>query len=233
MPEVRRIDEFAFVLLAGVILIFILMVAWTTPTELPPYVEPTSVSLTAHKGTTKSFDLTINGTLTGVNLTASGEIKDWITFNKNNFDVDGKVKVTVTVKVPSTASLGYHNGRIIVSSTGGEKAVSVAVEVTEAAAKKLATRPIVLGDFEVSYTSGTETLDSKESVQVSKGYFSGHDINLVGIVSEEKLDIITSGYLQLIVDDTNTAGNLIVFFNGKKVFDKPVGIGEVLSLIHI
>lgn len=230
LPEVPKIDEFIFILLAGVVLIFVLMIAWTTPPQLVPIVEPRNVEIDVRQGAATTFDLTFNGTATSVNLTAGGAIRNWLSFSKNNFDFRGLTTVKVTVDVPDNIPIGTYKGTIEVKAPGGEKAVSVTINVVETT-EEISMRPISLGDFTVRYTEGSDVLDSKSSVQVVKGYFTTKEVTLVGILSNDKLDIATDGYIQLIVEETNSAGNLIVFFNDEKVFDQSVGLGE--SIIPI
>lgn len=220
-----RVDEFAFVLLAGVILIIILMIVWTTPTEPMPLVEPSSISLSIPRNLSKTFDLEIIGTLTNVTLSSKGQIRDWITFSKNRFDVLNSTIVTVKVKIPRFTNLGTYTGDILVKSTGGEKSVPVSIEVTKYELQEFH-RSIPLGDFNVRYSVGSDVLDSKESFEVYKGYFSDSQKSLVGVLTDEKLAIVTDGYVQLIVEETNSEGNLIVLFNGQKVFNEKVGPGS-------
>lgn len=226
-----KMDEFALVLLAGVILIGMLMIIWTTPLEPLPTVDPLSVSLSMLNGTSSSFNLNISGRITNVTLSATGAISTWIKFGKNNFDVSEYVIVPVYISVPKTATAGTYKGNIIVRSTGGEKIVSVLVEVSTM--KKIASRSISLGDFTVSYTAGTRVLDSKEATFVSKGYFSEKVISLFGLVSDEELPTLTGASIQIIVSETNSLGNLIVIFNGQEVFNERVGIGEVLVPVNV
>lgn len=222
-----RVDEFAFVLLAGLVLMLILTIVWSTPTESVALVNPTSVSLSIQKGASSSFKLNITGTtLTNVTLTANGAIENWVTFDKNNFNVGGSVIVTVTVKVPKTATEGTHAGQIKIESTGGSKTVSVSVEVTKASAE-LSTKPIVLGDFSVSYSVGSEALDSKENVELVRGLLSGNEVGLFGQLSESKLETVTGGHVKLKIEETNSAGNLIVLFNNEEVLNRKVNVGEV------
>jgi len=221
-----KIDEFAFVLLAGLLLIVILMIAWGTPTEGGPLVEPSSISLTIPRNMSSTFDLIINGTLTNVTLSASGEIKNWVSFNKNLFDVFDSTVVTIKFKVPNVTKKTY-TGRIIVKSSGGEKSIPVSISVEELQVKEYS-RSIPIGDFSVSFTEATETLDSKEDLEVSAGYFSNYQKNLVGVLTEKKLGIVKDGYIQLVVEETNGAGNLIVLFNDNEVYNKNVGLGEVV-----
>ena len=227
IPKAPKIDEFVFVLLAGVILIFILTITWSTPTELVPIVEPKSVSVDVREGGTATFDLAFNGTASSVNLTATGEIKYWMTFSKNNFDFSGLATVRVTVDVPDGKDPGTYRGTIGVKTPGGEKNVQVAVNVLKMT-EEVSRRIVPLGDFTVSYTSGMDELDSKSGVSAVNGYFTNAEVTLVGILSSEKLGIITDGYIQLIVEEANQAGNLVVVFNGKELYNQPAGLGELL-----
>ena len=217
MPEVPRIDEFAFILLGGVLMIFLLMVLWSTPSEAPPVFEPKSVELTIRQGSSKSFDIQFEGTFSGINLTALGDIKGWVMFSKQNFDVHEKGTVKVTVKVPENKPAGNYNGRIEVHSAGGIAYVTVAVEVLEQT-ERVAKKQTFLGDFTVSYSKGSEILDSKKGT-VTKSYFDESSLILTGSITGERLQIITDAYIQLEIEQTNNAGNLIVLVNGEQIFE--------------
>jgi len=232
-----RIDEFAFVLLAGIALIILLMVAWT-PREGVPIVEPTSKSLTILNGTSTTFTLNITGpSITNVTLSAIGEISNWISFSKNNFDVPQSELVTVYVDVPAYVIPKTYTGKIIVKSTGGSKEIPVTINVVTALAEVLSMRQIPLGDFSVSYAVGSRVLDSQNNVRVVRSYFSSSDVNLVGILTDEEFSIIKDGYIRIIIADTNKLGNLIVELNGAKVYNQIGNLGEILiplnsSIIH-
>jgi len=141
MPD-AKIDEFAFVLLAGLVLIIIMMVAFTSPTP----------------GAT-----TENETTTPFNITGTGDVARFIS----------------------------------------------------------------LGDFKVTYDLGQDNIVEKNNVEVSKSLSSEKHVNLVGIVSNDKLVITTSGFIEIIVDDASGDGNLIVLLNDKEVFNNKVGPGRV------
>jgi hypothetical protein len=135
-----KIDEFAFVLLAGLVLIIVMMVSFTTPQK------PSNAS----------------------------------------------TSVTATIP-PITETARFFN----------------------------------LGDFTVSYSLGTDTLASKKNVEVSRGISSEKHVNLIGVTTNDKLAITTSGFIEILVEDTNGAGSLIVELNGNEVFNKVVGPGKV------
>ena len=233
MPKAQgKIDEFVFVLLAGVILIAILMVAWTTPTEVAPKVSPSSVGITTVRGGVETFTLNISGKLTGVRLTVSGDIASWIKFVNNNFDVPKSRLVEVKLTVPKTALLKTYTGLITVTSEGGSKTIPVTIVVEKEVVRALESRNIPLGDFFVGFTSGSKDLDSRQSVQVEKGYFSERSVNMVGSLTEREFSILQGGEVRLVVEDSNKLGNLIVLFNDAGVFNKKVGSGEVVIPIR-
>jgi hypothetical protein len=223
-----KIDEFAFVLLAGLLLIVIMMIAWSAlPQELPPMVIPPSVSLSIAKGSSGSFSFTVNGSSTKITLDPYGEIKDWLNFDKNFFALGGSTDVKVTVVVPNDIVEGMHTGYITVSSSGGNRTVYVNINVLKFSVTDIP-HPFYFNDFTVSYTLGSEVIASKEDVEVVKGSFANQPVNLANEpLTDEKFSTITSGFIYLVVDDTNSGGNLIVELNGKEMFRRVVGIGEI------
>lgn len=234
MPEVPKIDEFAFVLIGGVLMLIIMAILYSIPAEAPPQVSPLSFEKNAYRGSTMSFDLTINGTpvagkpaLAGVNLTALGDIRRWISFNKQNFDVYEGDTVKVTIKVPTSAELGHNRGRIEIEGAGGTKSIYVDIFVIDKGSAATS-RPIFLDDFSVSYVSTGESLDERSNVEVTKSYFGEEPTSLVGIVDDENLEIVEDGYIQLIIQDTNSAGNLIVSMNDEELYNEMANRGEVM-----
>lgn len=218
-------DEFSLVLLAGLTIIVIMMFVWTKPSEAPPWVEPLSVSLSILNGTSSTFMFDILGELTNVTLSGTGQISTWMSFNKNNFNVVNSTKVTVTVKVPGTTEIGLYTGGVKVKSPGGEKTISVNVDVQNVT--KISSRSISLGSFSVEYTPGAKILDSKESLDVIGGYITSYPVNLAGTLTDEEFGVVKGGFVQLRVSETNYAGSLIVSINGKEVFDEIVSVGEI------
>jgi hypothetical protein len=224
-----RIDEFAFILLAGVIFIIILMVFWTTPTEPVPLVEPTSITRSIARGTSSFVQLNISGDLTNVSLSASGDVRPWISFTKNNFNVIGYDVVGVKISVPSAAPIGIFTGSIRISSLGGEVSIPLSIEVIELNVTALPIRrTIVLGDVTVSYLVGEEVIDSKEDFEVVGGYFERFPAYLSGIISTELLPAIKAGTIRLVVRESNEVGNLIVKFNDEEIFNRMAVPGEYL-----
>ncbi|MBI4010286.1 MAG: hypothetical protein HY361_03820 [Candidatus Aenigmarchaeota archaeon] len=222
-------DEFAFVLLAGVILIAILMIAWTTPTEFPPKVFPSSIDIQTTPGSVQTFTLNISGKkLTDVELSASGDIANWVKFTKNNFDVAGFTLVDVKLSVPKNALIKTYKGSIKVSSKDGSETVPINVAVEREIIRALESRSVQLGDFFVGFTSSSKDLDSRQNVQVNKGYFSERSVNLVGSITDKELSILQGASINIVVEDANKLGNLIVTFNDNEVFNKKVGSGEIV-----
>jgi hypothetical protein len=221
-----QIDEFTLVLMGGLILIGILVIVWSSQASTQLVVTPESKKLTIARGSFSSFPIFLNGSAKNVTLRSYGEIASWISFDKQNFDVDKEEKVTVYVNVPATASYGMHWGDIYVETLGFQKKISLSVNVSTRTEEKK--RTIDLGDFTVGYIIGEETIQERSDLKVEKGYFSEFSPSFAAILSEEKLPMVVGGYIQIVVDQTNGLGNLIVEFNDNITFDKKVGVGEVL-----
>lgn len=222
----RNIDEFALILLAVFIFMGILMITWTTPTEFPPKIQPTSLSFSIQSGLSSSFDLNVSGKITSVNLSSSGKVGNWIKFGNNNFDViSGSVIVPATISVPKNTAAGTYKGTISVASTGGRVDVPVTVEVTQIT--KVTSRSISLGDLSIGFVSGATVAESKESVSIMKGYFYEKDFDMNANVEEKNLNNIKSGELLLDIGETNSYGNLIIIFNEQEIFNSKVAAGEL------
>jgi hypothetical protein len=223
-----KIDEFSYVLIAGLVLIVIMMITWSAlPQELPPMVTPPSVSLSVSRGSSASFTFTINASAAKISMYPYGEIKDWLNFDKNFFALGGSTDVKVTVVAPSDATEGTHTGYIVVSSAGGNRTLYVNVNVLKFSATDIP-HPIYFNDFTVSYTLGSEVIASNDNVDVAKGTFTNQPVSLTNeMIPDDKFAIITSGFISIVVADTNSGGNLIVELNGKEVFRRTAGAGEI------
>ncbi len=220
-----RPDEFAFILLVGLIIIMILTVIWGFgPGEPRPVLEQTSFKLTIQKGASYNFFIDINGStpgrLSNVSLTPRGEITNWLSFDKNNFDIENSDRVKVTVRVPEDTSYRTYTGSINVKSNGGEAVVSLSIKVSNITLITYSLRPISLGDINVRYSVGSETLAAKENFEISKSIFSQSSESMFVSIPSDKLSIITSGHIQLNIEKTNKAGSLIVLFNGHEIFNQ-------------
>jgi hypothetical protein len=221
----QKIDEFAFILLAGIVMLLVMVIGWSAMEQGALAVSPTSKTLSIAKGDLSSFRIYINGTAKNVTLIGSGDVGSWFSFDKNYFDVSGPTEVTVLVNVPRSAQEKFYTGIVELTYTGGKNTVSVTVNVSTTTISDLS-RTIPLPDFSVKYLVGSETVEERDNFDVSQGYFSESSTSFAGILTEEKQSIVTGGSIHLIIDETNEAGNLIVEFNDKEVFNGRAGVGE-------
>jgi len=220
-----KLDEFAFILLAGVVLILILMFGWTTPTEAVAIVSPDSVSLSIGPGTSRGIVLNITGNpLTNVTLSSSGRISGWVKYSENNFNVYGSELVTVTFTVPSFTSMGTYSGKIVVNSLAGTKEIPIEIVVTNVT-QQLSSKTVILGDF--SIIGPTKTLFYKEDLQIERGYFSEKFVSFSSTLEPEEFSNLIGVDLRLNIEETNGLGSLIVEVNGVEVFNKNVEVGQV------
>lgn len=224
--QAQKIDEFAFVLMAGVVLILVLTIAWGSLARGPVGVSPTEKVLTIARGDSKDFTLAINGTAINVTLQTRGEIANWISFEQNNFDVDGTTEVQATVFVPSDAEERIYEGKIDVITGTNKKTVDVRVQISATTVADVV-KNIRFGDFSVSYSVGSETAGERSNFEVSHGYFSDYPATVVAVLTQDRLDITTAGEIMIEVDQTNDAGNLIVEFNGQQVYNQRASPGEI------
>ncbi len=224
-------DEFAWIIFAAVAFVLVITIIFTATTSAP-VVEPKSLSITLAKGDSHTFTITVRsengGRMSNVTLGSFGEVQEWITFDKNKFDVDNSSTVRVKVQVPRTAVLKTYTGGIKVETTGGSSSLSLSITVANVSLIPLESRPIFLGDVEVKYAKGSETLSSKENLEVTKGGFSESKEAFSIPFPAEKLAITTNAHLELYVVDTNKKGNLIVEFNGQELYNKRTDVGKIV-----
>lgn len=218
MPRLKgqgKLDEFAFVLLAGLILMIIMLFVWGIPTTREiPTVDPTSKTLRIERGESDDFILEINVTSKLVTLEARGTIADWISFSDNNFEAYGLANVEVTVKVPSGTDERDHYGSIVIESEeGGEITVDLTVKVQEPSepGTEILSRTVYVGDFVVSYAQGTETVKTERNIEVGKSTISAN--------IDRDMNLINDGSLILNILYTNNEGNLVVKFNNEVLHD--------------
>lgn len=227
MAEGPRIDEFAFVLLAGLVLIIILTLGWNTMNQSVVQVTPSEKTITVARGSFSTFNLHLNGTAKSVNLTSEGDIASWLDFDRNGFDIITSVDVGVTVTVPYNASLKYYSGRIKISFEGGESSIPITVNVSSVIPADNVRRVLGPEDFVVRYSVGTETVSEKKSFTVQKGLFTDNYKRFVGVLTDEQFSTVKGGFIDIIVDDTNFAENLIVEFNGEEVYNDKPDLGKL------
>ena len=144
-----EMDEFGWILIGALIFIVIITVVWLPARQPSPVGYPNSVELNMVAGSVNSFFLTINGSdsgeLTNVTLTPSGVIKDWVSFDKNVFDIDsGSESVRVNIAIPKTVVPGTYIGNIKISAPGGKTSVSIKINVIGIGSAKVKSRPILL-----------------------------------------------------------------------------------------
>ncbi len=233
----KKFDEFAWIILAGITFILVATLVFNVSSGGSPVANPKSVSMNLVKGDSQSFIITISGqnndSLSNVTLSASGSISDWIAFSKNRFDISNSTTARVTVSVPSTAALGAYSGAIKIDAKGGSTAVSLTVTVGTVSSVPLDSRPITLGGAEVKYSIGSETVDAKQGLIVTKGTFSSSKESFSVTMPAQKLAVATSAHLDLFIVESNRKGNLIIDFNGQEVYNKETDIGKIVIPVDI
>jgi hypothetical protein len=230
-----KMDEFAFVLIAGLIIIIVMLLMWGVPTETQiPIVEPTSQSLVIKRGSSESFILKINVTSEKVTLTSKGTIKDWISFSNNDFESSGLSNIKVTVRVPyGTEERDYLGSIEIESAEGGKVVVPLTVTVISSTSQTTETsRTHYVGDFTVTYVSGYDMIKSVTNAEVRKGFSEDKRVSFSGII-ERDMNMITDGFITIDIFYTNNEGNLIAKINNQVVFDQKVGVGELRIPIDV
>ena len=83
-------------------------------------------------------------------------------------------------------------------------------------------RQVSIGDFKVSYAVGSGVLEAKRDVSVS----SKEKFSMSGAIDQD-MSVVTGGFLNVYVRETNQQGNLIVKVNGKEVFNQRVTAGKI------
>ena len=215
-----KVDEFAFILLGAVIFITILSIAWIkTPSEIT-YVYPQKLVFHLSPGDHGSKTIIINGS--GVmSATPKGEIASWITPQYTSFTVDGGGSFSVSVNVPSDASIGSYEGSLVISSNESEKVVKIIVFVENVTKTK--ERVIPLADFSISYVGSSKEIYRKTDVSISD------DTKFTAVIQFDELQLkhISSLKAKIVIDDTNNAGKLEVLLNGIPVYVGKVSEGEI------
>jgi len=185
-------------------------------------------------GGSTSFPITVSGPITNVSISVSGAVAKWISFSSEYFDYINESQIVVVyVKVPSNVALGSYKGVIKVSSTGGSKEVSLTVNVQNITTVEFLKKQIPLGDFSISFVSGSKLLDSAINAEVVKGYFAETTLNLIGIIDEPELKNVVSANIRLVISDTNKLGNLIVELNGREIYNKLTDLGELIIPVNV
>jgi len=225
-------DEFGWILIGALIFILVISIAWLPSKEPSPVVDPKSVDLNIVAGSGTTFYITINGSKTGkmtnVTLITIDCAQNWVSFDKNKLEIEDSEKVMVSVVIPKGTTAGTYVGRIKISSPGGEAFVSMKINVVSISEVKIKSRPILLGDINVKYSVGSESIATGMDLEIVRSSFtqSNEAVNIT--IPTIKLDITTGGYINLTIEETKNAENLVVIFNGYKLYDKKTGVGTIL-----
>jgi len=87
-------------------------------------------------------------------------------------------------------------------------------------------RYIRFGDFKVSYSSGSEVLETAKNIEITKGVFENNYYSM-GVEIEENMDFVTEGFIDIYISDTNSEGDLVVKVNDEIVSSQTVGNGKI------
>jgi hypothetical protein len=207
----KIIDEFAFVLLAALVFIGIMLVFWTTPQELPPSLEPRTISVKMLPNSQKMITFKIKGNLTSVNLIANDTLSNIVSFSENNFNVYGEKEVKVTLTAPST--YGRYTGCIIARGKGGEDTIEVKIDVVPTLT--LTSRSLRIPDFKVSYYGEEKVVDRRSNFTVEKSLLSSKSAKIIFIPERNEIE---EAKLKLFIYDSHGSGSLVVKLNRKTIF---------------
>ncbi len=86
-------------------------------------------------------------------------------------------------------------------------------------------RVIRIGDFSVSHTAGSETIETRKYVEISKGLFDDKKYSFSAEIND-KLDNVIDGWINLYVLNAGE-GRLIVKINGNVVYNQKTIPGKV------
>lgn len=224
-------DEFAWIIFAAVGFVLVITMIFTVTTSAP-VIEPKSISLTLAKGDSHTFTVTVRsedgGKISNLTLSSFGEIGGWITFDRSKMDVENSTQIKVKIQVPSTAVLRDYAGGVKAESQGGSSSLALSITVSNVSLVPLESRPMFIGNVDIKYARGSETLASKGVSEVRKGAFSESSDTFSISFPAEKLAITTSAHLELFIVDTNKKGNLIVAFNGQELHNSLTDTGKLV-----
>ncbi|MBD3156103.1 MAG: hypothetical protein GF368_05645 [Candidatus Aenigmarchaeota archaeon] len=83
-------------------------------------------------------------------------------------------------------------------------------------------RQISLGDFTVSYAIGSEVIETKRNLEIE-----GKDVSSMTATMEQDISMVTGGFLNIYVRETNQKGELIITFNQEEVFNQKATVGKI------
>jgi len=85
-----------------------------------------------------------------------------------------------------------------------------------------------IGEFSVSYKVGSEILKTKRSLSVKKGLFTEEVGRMVVKIDPYKLEnFVQTGFIIITIENTNNAGDLIIYLNDKKIRSIKNRFGEI------
>jgi len=212
--QAKIIDEFAFVLLGALIFIGVMLIFWTTPEELPPSLEPRSISIKMLPSSEKTITFKVIGNLSSVKLEANGTLLNIVYFPENNFNVYGEKEVKAILKSPT--SLGKYSGHIVAIGKGGEDAIELTVNVVPTLT--LTSRSVSVEDFTISNYGSEKVVANKTKFSLEKSLFSSKSAKLA--FELEKGREVEELKLKLAVEDVSGPGYLVIRFNGNVVYKR-------------
>jgi len=204
--------------LGALIFIGIMLIFWTTPQELPPSLEPRTISVKMMPNIQKAITFKIYGNLSSVNLEANGTLSQIISFSENNFAVNGEKEVKAVLKAPT--GYGRYEGYIIAKGKGGEDAIQVSVYVVPYLT--LTSRSVSIEDFRVTNYGNEKVVASKSGFVIERSLFSLKEAKLV--FSPERMDI-EEAKLKLAISGTSGPGYIVVKLNGNVILRKKLAEG--------
>jgi hypothetical protein len=84
-----------------------------------------------------------------------------------------------------------------------------------------------IGEFKVSYGVGSEILFSKKDFTLKKGLFESKPMRVTVKIDPEKFSFVNSGFLVINIEDTNMAGDLIIYINNQRIRSVKPTLGEI------
>ncbi len=211
-----RIDEFAFILLAG--LAFILIFAFFSQTVVSDIiVEPSSINAKLVEGSFKTFVITIKSNSSNVSIDVEGNLKPYLTLDSTNFDVFGEREVRMFFEAKRE---GTFSGKLIVKNPYKEFIVPVNIEVVkEEDVESLMVQDIIpLGNFNIFLEENVSLVlaEEKSTKLITTGFESNYltlEFSLSPNVDKKSL------ILNLELEDYNGAAPLIVELNGETIYN--------------
>ncbi|MEM5793026.1 MAG: hypothetical protein QXY45_01530 [Candidatus Aenigmatarchaeota archaeon] len=83
-------------------------------------------------------------------------------------------------------------------------------------------RIVPLGDFKISQAVGSNIFETKRDA-----YITSKEKYTMSATIDQDLSMVTSGFINIYVRDTNKEGGLIVIVNGKEIFNQIVNFGKI------